>query len=484
MSRARASQSEQQIGREASGDIELENAGANGDSTTVASLSSTLPNTSNSHPGFWQKAIPVAAGFTVCSMTCSIVFSYGVYEALYEDLAEHTNTPFSGTSSAVIGLIGVLAIAFMTIPGPVVLLWAQLYSPQLVVSSGGLVFASALVLASFGRHPWHFALTQGLLAGVGSCMSYVITSATVPTWFDRHRGLALGAVIAGTGVGGMIWPPILRSLIVRFGFRNTLRISGCVSGTLVGISGYFIKWEPKYAAHVRAETQKHKKRTFGFVSVAALDWKVASSGKFLALATGNFLQAAAYSTPLIFYASFAQSRGYSATEAANFITLSNASNFISRIAGGYAADRMGRLNALSISTILSAVAVLGFWLPSATCDYTDDCDRKADILFIIFTVLYGGFASAYISLFPASLLELFGVQHYANVNGALMCLRGLGALLGTPLTALLIPGGTVLVRSTAYEKAALTVGMLMAAVVLFTGSVRIMAVRTGWKWKV
>lgn len=48
MPRARTSQSEQQTGRGASGDIELENAGTTRDSLTIASLSSALPNTSNS----------------------------------------------------------------------------------------------------------------------------------------------------------------------------------------------------------------------------------------------------------------------------------------------------------------------------------------------------------------------------------------------------------------------------------------------------
>ena len=314
-------------------------------------------------------------------------------------------------------------------------------------------------------------------------MSYVVMTSVAPTWYDKRRGLAMGVIMAGTGAGGMIWPPILRALISKVGFRNTLRISGCVAGILVFIAGFSLKWEPSFGAAVRVETQGWSKKRASWLRVPVVDWKVAKTKKFVAQALGNFLQAAGYSTPLFLYAAFAQSRGYKVDTAANFITISNASNFISRVIIGWAADKFGRLNALFVTTFLSAIAVLSFWLPSTFCNHAN-CNSEADALFIIFTILYGAFASAYISLFPASLIELFGVQHFTSVNGALSFTRGIGALLGTPLTGLLIPQAMALTSPKIYMHAAVTVGVLLFVAGVATMWARIEAtLGSKWRWK-
>ncbi|KIW26208.1 uncharacterized protein PV07_09321 [Cladophialophora immunda] len=428
----------------------------------------------------------IVAGFVVVAMTCSIVFAYGVYQALYEEMAKEPNTPFTGCSSAAIGLVGTLALSLMTMAGPFAVNWSKLYSPQMVISAGGVLFGVAFILASFSQHLWQFALTQGLLVGLGTCMAYVPMTSVAPAWFDKRRGLAMGVIISGTGVGGMIWPPILRALVTHVGFRNAMRTSGSISAVLVAISGRVLKWEPEFEERIRVEMRAVKEKSIlrRLISFPRLNWQVATSKKFAAQALGNFFQSAGYSTPLFFYAAYAQSRGYSANAAANFITLSNAANFLSRIVIGFAADRLGRLNALFATTFLSAVAVLGFWFPSTFCDHQKACNTKADVLFFFFTVFYGAFASAYISLFPAALLELFGRQHFTSVNGALSFIRGMGSLLGTPLTALLISQSTALTLSTTYIHSAITVGVLMLVAAAFTFWVRLEAPSNGQqRWK-
>jgi MFS family permease len=197
-------------------------------------------------------------------------------------------------------------------------------------------------------------------------------------------------------------------------------------------------------------------------------------------ALGCFLQSTGYATPLFFYAAYARSLGYTVSMADNFITISNAANFVSRIVIGYAADRFGRLNVLFLTTILSSVSVFAFWLPS-TFAGNSISTTAADVLFILFAVLYGCFGSAYISLFPASLIELFGVQHFTSVNGALYLIRGMGALLGTPLTSLLLPGQSALSDPSNYLRVSYTAGILLFAASLATLWVRIEG-STGNKW--
>ncbi|GIK05511.1 hypothetical protein Aspvir_009624 [Aspergillus viridinutans] len=377
----------------------------------------------------WNHVMIVCAGFAVMFTTCAFIFAFGVYQALYEEMAQEAHSPFVGQSTALIGLIGTLAIALMSMGGPLAMTWAKLWSPQAVIVAGGWVFGIAYILAGFSQRLWHFALTQGVLLGIGTSMAYVPTMSVAPTWFDQRRGLAMGIIISGSGVGGM--------------------------------------------EQLRVQNQSLNRRC-GWIKVPLVNWRVASSGRFIAQALGCFLQSAGYSTPLFFYAAYARTLGYSAATADNFIAVSNASNFVSRILIGYGADKLGRLNALAFTTLFSTIAVFAFWLPSMYQESTVS-PSSAHGLFIVFTILYGSFASAYISLFPASLIELFGVQHFTSVNGVLYLIRGMGALIGTPLTGLLIPQSTALVSSIVYERAGIVCGVLLFAATLACFWVRIEA---------
>jgi hypothetical protein len=45
-------------------------------------------------------------------------------------------------------------------------------------------------------------------------------------------------------------------------------------------------------------------------------------------------------------------------------------------------------------------------------------------------------------LFPTTVIEVFGAQAYASVNGFIYFIRGLGALWGSPVGGALVKGGT------------------------------------------
>ncbi|CAL5870813.1 uncharacterized protein PFLUO_LOCUS5053 [Penicillium psychrofluorescens] len=450
------------------------------DAVAVAAAENNAPM--HPKPTKLRQVMIVCAGFIAMYMTCALIFSFGAYQAIYEEMAKEPNTPFTGKSSALISLIGTLAIALMSMGGPFIMNWAKLYSPQLVIIAGGVVFGLGSILASLSEYLWEFALTQGLLVGLGVCMVYVPTMSVAPTWFDKHRGLAMGIIISGSACGAMMWPPVVRAITASIGFRNALRISGCLTILFVPLAGFTLRWEPNFKEKLRGQTAGLSKTT-GWIKVPLVNWEVARSKKFLAQALGCFLQSAGYSTPVFFYAAFARSLGYSPSMGDNFITFSNASNFVSRILIGYLADKCGRLNVLYLTTIMSAVAVFCFWLPSTFVGSTVSVSA-ADGLFIFFVILYGCFGSAYISLFPASLIELFGVQHFTSVNGALYFIRGVGALLGTPLTLLLLPSASALSDPASYERVTITVGVLMFAASMATLWVRIEgSAGKPWTWK-
>lgn len=380
----------------------------------------------------------------------------------------------------------------MTIGGPFTVAWAKRFSPRRVALVGSLIFTIAHILASFGTKLWHFELAQGLLLGVGTCLTYMTSVTIAPTWFTKRRGLAMGVILSGTGIGGLVWAIALKACIDAMGYRNTLRLTGAVAFVLNAGASAAMTWEPSRKSQIAIEQQASlsSSRSKNIFSLPLVDLRLLKTRKFVAQALGGIFQAAAYYIPVFFFSTYAATLGYSTTAGANFIALSNACNAIGKIVIGYAADRYGRLNVLVLTTAMSAIATLVFWLPSTLLQD----HRVAQTLFITFTVFYGIFASAYVALFPTSLVELFGPQNFASVNGFLYMLRGCATMVGTPVSGLLIRGGS---RSFSgleaagprmYEGMSVLTSMFLIAATVAVVWVRVEAMigpdrRGAWKWK-
>ena len=416
----------------------------------------------------------VVSSFVLTLTACDLNFAFGVYQELYESL----DGPFADASPAQIDLIGTLGVSLMTILAPYASAWTKSYSPRTMTLIGAVLFALANILASISQTLWQFILTQGVLLGCATCLAYIPAVTVPPGWFKERRGLAMGIVLSGTGVGGTLWAPVLRALNAGVGFRNTLRLTGGLSFFLIAGSGWMLKWHPEIESRNRLELTPGQSR----LRPPLANWRVVRSRVFFAQAAGAMFQAAAYYTPVYFISTYARTLGYSPATGANFIALSNGVSAGGKVLLGYVADRFGRLNVLLICTLLSAVSTLALWLPS-----TIERDEQAAMtLFIAYVVLYSVTAGAYVSLFPTVLVELFGVQNFASVNGLLYMLRGFATLVGTPSAGALIrsSSGTTMHSKLAFRSPSVLIGCLLASATAGCLWIRIEAIsQPGSRWK-
>jgi MFS family permease len=86
------------------------------------------------------------------------------------------------------------------------------YGSRVMLIVGGVIMTAGLALfaTSSGNLTFYIA---GALLGLGYGMSIaLVPPALINTWFVARRGLVLGIVLAGTGVGGLIWATIGPSL--------------------------------------------------------------------------------------------------------------------------------------------------------------------------------------------------------------------------------------------------------------------------------
>ncbi len=142
---------------------------------------------------------------------------------------------------AMVGLstsAGFAVSAFLT---PLVGVWLDRGATRLVMTLGALFFSLGLVALSLSTQPW-----QLLLALLGPCALGVTMLGVVPaskltaSWFERHRGKALGIAAIGTSIGGLVVPQAVVALIARTGWRESLLYLAAV--VALGVMPMFWCW--------------------------------------------------------------------------------------------------------------------------------------------------------------------------------------------------------------------------------------------------
>lgn len=353
----------------------------------------------------------VVAGF-FCNFTVfGIGFTYGIFQEFYLS----ADGPLRGADPAKVAIVGTLATS-VTYMGAVFQAQIRNYVPTYVAMAIGSVLLSlGMILASWCRRTWEFALTQGLMFGLGSSLVYMAPVVYSPQYFDKHRGAAMGCVFAGTGFGSLFFSFVSRALISDIGWQWTLRILGLIALVITMTCSFFVHPHPDYKPRKSAVGRKlYVFKSFAF---------------YLQMLCGLF-QAVGYLIPLVYMSTYGVSLGYSSKQGAIFIALNNVINALSKIVVGQGADYIGRLNMQLICCIGCTMTVYGLWLVS----------EKST--FLAFVVLYGVTSGPIISLLPACLTEVFGIDVYYSVSGMLSLCRGIGNFLGAPMAGLLIDSHT------------------------------------------
>lgn len=87
--------------------------------------------------------------------------------------------------------------------------------------SGIVLFAFSLIsLYWLTPNLWHFYLVFGLIPILGAGTSSIAYSRVIAAWFDRRRGQAFGAALAGIGIGGAVLSSVSQYLIGTVGWRG------------------------------------------------------------------------------------------------------------------------------------------------------------------------------------------------------------------------------------------------------------------------
>lgn len=110
-----------------------------------------------------------------------------------------------------------------------------------------LVCIGSLVLALATTKPWQFLVAYGVIVGSGICFGDIICGSTAAArWFERYRGRAVGLVLSGSGICGLMAPLMDKFLRAHNGDWRLGWEVGAAAAVLSGIIAmFFVKERPE-----------------------------------------------------------------------------------------------------------------------------------------------------------------------------------------------------------------------------------------------
>jgi MFS family permease len=330
--------------------------------------------------------------------------------------------------------------------------------PTLLLSAGGVSLVAAMLLVGICTRYWHFMLTIGLLAGLGTSLIFTPAVAAVGHYFLVKRGSATGTAAMGGSIGGIIFPLMLQRLFPRLGFAWATRVLALIFLVLCLICVLLVRSRlpPKPGSSLLPDMRIFRQPAFALATVGVffLEW-------------GLFI-------PVTYIGSFIISTGaYSSTSSFPFILIAslNAGSTLGRYIPGIIADKIGRFNSMILMLLLCGVSVLCLWLPISLLPGSSPAIPP---IAVMFAAVFGFASGSNISLTPVCVGQLCKTEEYGRYYATCYTVVAIGSLTGLPIAGALLQA----------------VNGRYLGVVLFTGSCYVVSLaaficarwlKVGWK---
>ncbi|KAH6900071.1 major facilitator superfamily domain-containing protein [Thelonectria olida] len=286
------------------------------------------------------------------------------------------------------------------------------YGPRLPMLIGTAMHVFGLMMLSISHDYYQIMLSQSICSGIGSSLVFSPAVTATQTYFDRKRAIALGLVVAGSSIGGVVFPQMAQHLIPAIGFSWTVRACAFL------ILGLMI-----FAVMAVSSNWEHKPQPFDvwmyLRPAGELNFCIVSA-TFFFLYWGMFVPFNYIVTEAIHY-------GMKESLALSLVSIMNGASFFGRTVPNLVADKVGRFNVMIVMVLLSAVVVLALWLPG-----------RGDCAFITFAVLFGITSGAGIGLGPVLVTNISPPEELGFRLGTVMAIAAIGTLTSPPIAGAIV----------------------------------------------
>ncbi|KAI5782910.1 major facilitator superfamily domain-containing protein [Pyronema domesticum] len=354
--------------------------------------------------------IQVAWCYPCMFATWGIINTYGTFQAYY--MAQNIASPQQAA------WIGSLQTFLMLVVSPLVGRLFDAGKAVPLIRGGTALLTLGLISASFTMNYYVLLFTQGIIAGLGLGLIFTPSVTIVTTYFQRRRALALGIATTGGGVGGVIYPILVRTTMNAYGFAWSMRTMGFMVLAIMVLPCIFSKQ--------RTDLRKRKlKNGEGEVKF----WGFLKERQFMMCLAGIMAIFGGMYTPYFFITSWVAKEGINlGFQGWWLLSLVNAGSILGRIGPAICADLMkSPLLVQLISVTLCGILCL-CWIPIHTAPLT-----------IFFALTYGVASGAFLGLMPAGTAALTTDMRYVGVRtGIVFSVAGISNLIGNPVAGKIV----------------------------------------------
>ena len=134
-----------------------------------------------------------------------------------------------------------------TLVAPVIGILLDRFGPRVVLTGGSIVMALGFVISGLAHTVAEFYLGMGIFVGIGFAALTMTSQATfLSNWFILRRGMAIGMVASGIGLGILVIVPVTQWLIATYGWRVAFFIlAGLLAAVVAPLNYFFQRQRPE-----------------------------------------------------------------------------------------------------------------------------------------------------------------------------------------------------------------------------------------------
>ncbi|PVU85257.1 hypothetical protein BB559_007121 [Furculomyces boomerangus] len=332
--------------------------------------------------------------FVCMAMSMGVNNSFVVYQVVYSTKVFPKEDPYY------ISWIGAIALGFTLLSGIFAARLTNILGFRTVVWAGALFSFMSLIVSSSVTSVSGLILSQGALLGLSSGLIYSSAISVTSIWFEKNRGVAIGVVISGSGVGGIFFSWIVNVISTKHDYILAQKVTGFIILIVVCIA----------AIPLRSRIELKKEPMLFRISVF-------KNPIFLVTMIGGFIGYLGYAMPLFYLPTSTVSFGTPKDQSVSIATIINVGTIIGGLMLGQLADSLGPMNILAYSTLMLGVLVTLFWM---------FYKQVAGMISIAF--LYGFFSSGFISVSFSVLGRYFEANKIHIINGMYLFFMSISAL--------------------------------------------------------
>ena len=360
------------------------------------------------HARPWPARLPLYYGWVIVGVAFLVGFFNSSQSWVISVFAVPMQHELGWSRSAIFGASALRGVTAMLSAPLVGGLADRRHGARALLVFSGLVGCASVVAAGTVQQEWEFVVWFGLVGGLSSVgQGFLLVGATVPKWFVRKRGSALGWASLAGGASPLVMAPAMTALIGGLGWRDAwLALGGLIFLTTVAPAFLLYRQpedvglEPDGGPGPASEAASHRPPEVSFTlreaSHTRTFWVLA-----FGLAVGSFSLGGLPASIIPIYTD----RGFSAEAAALAFTLYGAMSVAARFFWGYFANRF------PIRTVLLGVSAYG-----AAVSWT--ILALPGVAVLAYAPLVGFCIGGYVSFNQAAWAEYYGRAHLGAITGA------------------------------------------------------------------